>query len=65
MKGVQFVVNERGEKTAVVIDLRKHSEVWEDFYDAAVARQRQDEPRETLESVKRRLRRHGKLKSDG
>ena len=65
MKGVQFVVNERGEKTAVVIDLRKHSEVWEDFYDASVARQRQGEPRETIESVKRRLRRRGKLSSDG
>ena len=65
MKGVQFVVNERGEKTAVVIDLRRHSEVWEDFYDATVARQRQGEPRETLESVKRRLRRRGKLRSNG
>ena len=65
MKGVQFVVNELGEKTAVVIDLKKHSEVWEDFYDASVVRQRQDEPRETLESVKRRLRRRGKLSSDG
>jgi hypothetical protein len=62
VKGVQFVVNERGEKTAVVIDLRRYSEVWEDFYDVTVAHQRQDEPRETLESVKRRLRRRGKLK---
>lgn len=65
MKGVQFVVNELGEKTAVVIDLKKHSQVWEDFYDAAVARQRQSEPRETLETVKRKLRRRGKLSSDG
>jgi hypothetical protein len=48
MKGVQFVVNARGEKTAVVIDLKKHSELWEDFYDAAVARERQNEPREAL-----------------
>jgi hypothetical protein len=65
VKGVQFVVNERGEKTAVVIDLKRHSEIWEDFYDATAARQRKDEPRETLESVKRRLRRRGKLPSDG
>lgn len=65
MKGVQFVVNEIGEKTAVVIDLKKHSEVWEDFCDATTARQRRHEPRETLESVKRRLRRQGKLSSDG
>jgi hypothetical protein len=47
VKGVQFVVNERGKKTAVVIDLKRHSELWEDFYDTAVARERQSEPRET------------------
>lgn len=65
MKGVQFVVDERGKKTAVVIDLTKHSDVWEDFCDAAVARQRRHEPRETLASVKRKLQRRGKLRSDG
>jgi hypothetical protein len=65
VKGVQFVVNEEGQKTAVVIDLKKHSELWEDFYDAAVARQRQHEPRDTLEAVKKRLRRTGKLRAHG
>jgi hypothetical protein len=55
MKGVQFLVNEHGEKTAVVIDLKDHSELWEDFYDIALARSRKDEPRESLESVKKRL----------
>lgn len=62
MKGVQFVVDEHGEKTAVVIDPKKFSEVWEDFYDSAVARKRAREPRESLESVRKRLRRHGKLR---
>ena len=65
MKGVQFVVNERGKKTAVVIDLNRYSELWEDFYDAAVARERQSEPRETLEAVKRKLRRRGKRRTNG
>jgi hypothetical protein len=65
LKGVQFVVNERGQRTAVVIDLRKHSKLWEDIYDAAVARQRENEPRETLESVKKRLRRRGQTESHG
>lgn len=60
MKGVQFVVDEQGKKTAVVIDLKKHSELWEDFYDQAVARSREGEPRETLESVKKRLRPSGR-----
>ena len=65
MKGVRFLVNERGQKTAVVIDLQRHSDLWEDFYDAAVARQRRNEPRETLESVKKRLSRRGKLRRNG
>ena len=62
MKGVQFVVDERGEKTAVVIDLKQHSDVWEDFVDVATAKSRRDEPRETLAAVKRRLYRAGKLR---
>lgn len=64
MKGVQFMVDERGQKTAVVIDLRRHADIWEDFYDVAVARSRQEEPRESLAAVKRRLRRSGKLRRD-
>ena len=61
MKGVQFVVNERGQKTGVVIDLREYRELWEDFYDVALAGARRKEPRESLVAVKRRLRRNGKL----
>ena len=64
MKGVQFVIDERGSKTAVVIDLKRHSDVWEDFFDVATARSRKDEPRETLAAVKRRLHRAGKLQRD-
>ena len=54
--GVQFVVDEDGEKTAVVIGLRKNSELWEDFYDHALARMRRSDPRESLAQVKARLR---------
>jgi len=60
MKGVQFVVDEKGQKTGVVIDLKENAELWEDFYDAVLARSRRQEPRESLESVTRRLRRNGK-----
>ena len=58
MLGVQFLVDDQGNKTAVVIDLKKNAELWEDFYDRALARSRQHEPRETLEAVKKRL--HGR-----
>lgn len=64
MSGIQFLVDEHGRKTAVLIDLKKNAQLWEDFYDSAVARQREAEPRETLDDVKRRLasakaRKHG------
>jgi hypothetical protein len=57
MSGVQFIVDADGNKTAVVIDLKKNAELWEDFYDRALAQSRENEPRETLESVKKRLAR--------
>jgi hypothetical protein len=55
LKGVEFVVNEAGERKAVLIDLKRHRELWEDFYDTAVANSRQDEPRETFEQVKKKV----------
>ena len=61
MEGIQFVINDQGEKMAVVIDLKMHGELWEDFYDSVIARQRAGEPRESLESVKKALRKQRKL----
>ena len=56
MSGISFMVDAHGEKTAAVIDLRRHQRLREDFFDAAVVESRSHEPRETLESVRRRLR---------
>ena len=44
MKGIQFLVDDMGEKKAVLIDLKTHSEVWEDIYDTLLARGRENEP---------------------
>ena len=62
MKGVQYVVDENGTRIAVQIDLSEHGELWEDFYDALISESRRDEPEISLEEVKRRLRKSGKLK---
>ncbi len=62
MKGVPFLVDQRGNKTIVLIDLKKNAELWEDFYDRDLAHDRDDEPRDTLQSVKDRLRQKGKRK---
>ena len=64
MQGVQFVVDESGRKTGVVIDLRKNRDLWEDLFDRALARRRPGEPRETLEKVKGRLIKAGELRLD-
>jgi len=53
------MVDERGRKTAAVIDLRKHEQIWEDFYDTLLCRQREKEPRASLAMVRQRI----KLKS--
>ncbi len=43
MRGIQFLVNEDGEKTAVLLDLQEWGDLWEDFYDILVARSREAE----------------------
>jgi hypothetical protein len=52
-KGVQFLVDDQGEKIGVLIDLKKNAEIWKDFYDRALAEARANEPRESLDSVKK------------
>ena len=56
MSGITFKTDSHGKKTAAVIDLRRHRKLWEDFYDTMLAESRAAEPRESLESVKRRLK---------
>jgi len=34
MKGIQFVTDDQGQKTAVFIDLKKYGELWEIFMTA-------------------------------
>jgi hypothetical protein len=53
--GVDFVVDEDGEKKAVIINLKQHRVLWEDFYDTLLAQERQNEPRETLDEVRQRV----------
>ncbi len=61
MEGIQFLTNDKGEKVAVQIDLRKYGDLWEDVYDSLTARRRSREPRESLDSVKERLIKRRKL----
>ena len=61
MQGIQYVTDEKGQKVAVQINLRKFGEIWEDFFDNLLSRQRAEEPREYIGSVRERLKKQGKL----
>jgi hypothetical protein len=56
MKGIQFLVDDDGNKTAVVIDLKRNAQLWEDFFDRVLVRNRENESRESLESVREKIR---------
>lgn len=55
IKGIQYLVDDSGERQAVLIDLKEHGELWEDIYDTLLVEQRANEPRETIGEVKREI----------
>jgi hypothetical protein len=55
MKGVSYLVDDAGKKTAVILDLRKHRQLWEDIQDRLLIDARRPEPRESLAQVRKRL----------
>lgn len=61
MKGINYMTNEKGKKTAVVIDLAMYSEYLEDFLDGIEAESRKNEPKISFEEVKKKLVFQGKL----
>lgn len=63
MTGIQFITDETGQKTAVVIDLKKHKALWEDLQDVLVSRSRRYEKRILLAAVKADLIKRGKLRA--
>lgn len=64
IKGVRFVTDTRGNKIAVQLDLSEWGELWEDIYDGMLARERADEPAQSWDAVKDRLRREGRLTAE-
>jgi hypothetical protein len=63
MTGIQFVTDEKGRKVGVLIDLKKHRAVWEDFSDGLISESRRKEkgiPYEQYRATRlKRARRRG------
>lgn len=59
--GIRYVVDEKGRRVAVQINLHKHRELWEEIEDVLVSRARCKEKRVPLEQVRAALIKSGKL----
>jgi hypothetical protein len=59
--GSHYLVNEKGQKTAVVIPIEKYEELLEDLHDLAIVAERRDESSISFEELKERLRNDGLL----
>lgn len=55
MKGVSYLTNEKNEKVAVQIDLKKNQELWDDFCDFIEAKKRLLEPKKDWSKIKESL----------
>lgn len=61
LSGIKYVVDEKGRKTAAIVDLRKYRDAWEDFYDYLLCLEMEKQPRESLAVAEKKLREAGKL----
>ena len=62
MPGIEFLTDRNGRKKAVLINLKKHKDLWEDLFDAYLVHQRRNEPRESLAQVRRLIASKSKRK---
>ena len=62
MTGIQFLTDEKGRKTAAVIDLKKHGARLEDFWDGLISESRRKEKGIPLEKIKADLAKRGRVR---
>jgi len=58
----QYIVDEKGERTAVILPVEEYEELLEDIHDPAVIAERREEPTVAYEELKRKLREDGLLR---
>ena len=57
----QYIVDQKGQKTAVVLPLQEYEELLEDLHDLAIIAERRDESVISFEELKGRLKKDGLL----
>ena len=61
MSQAQYVVNDKGRKTGVLLSLKQYEKLMEDLHDLAVVAERKNEKPIPLAELKRRLKKDGLL----
>ncbi len=60
-KVAQYVVDEKGKRTAVILPVEEYEELLEDLHDLAIIAERQEEPTVPFEKLKQKLKKDGLL----
>ena len=61
LKKKKFIVDAKGKKRAVVLDIKDYEEMLEDIEDLKILAERRNEPTRPLEEVEKRLKKLGLL----
>jgi len=57
----QYIVDNQGHKTSVVLPVSEYNELIEDIHDLAAIADRRDEPTTSFDEIKKRLKEDGLL----
>jgi PHD/YefM family antitoxin component YafN of YafNO toxin-antitoxin module len=57
----QYIVDPKGQKTAVILPFKRYEQLMEDLHDLAVVAERREEEPISFEEMKRRLKKDGSL----
>jgi len=60
-KVARYIVDEKGERTSVILPLNEYQEILEDLHDLAIIAERREEPTVSFEKLKQKLKKDGLL----
>ena len=60
-KEENYIIDEKGKKTAAVLPIEKYEKLLEDLHDLSIIAERRDEPTISFEELKEKLKKNGKL----
>ncbi len=59
--GMKYIVDKKGNKSAVVIPVKEYEELMEDLHDLAIIAERRDEENISFDEIKKKLKKDGLL----